>query len=137
MNKNPNSSIPEDDIPNRILTSPIPGTNMNSVSWEEELERELLLNMPRTHSVSQNKGLPAYARLKMFRREIYGLALVDTGNLVKATLVSKEFWDEISGDIEEQCNFRVGTADKDGEGLKVIRREKEFKFSLDGISETF
>ena len=41
------------------------------------------------------------------------------GNLVKATLVSKEFWDEISGDIEEECDFRVGTADKDGEGLKV------------------
>ena len=92
VNKNPNSSIPEDDITNNVVINPS--------SWEDELQRELLLNMPRTHSVSQNKGLPAYARFKIFRREIYGLALVDTGNLVKATLVSKEFWDEVSGDIE-------------------------------------
>jgi len=28
-------------------------------------------------------------------------------------------------------------ADKDGEGLKVIGRGKKFKFSLDGIQETF
>ena len=81
--------------------------------------------------------MPAYAEFKLYKREIYRLALVDTGNLVRATLVSKEFWDEISGDIEEECDFRVGTADKDGEGLKVIGWGKEFKFFLDGIQEPF
>ena len=50
--------------------------------------------------------MPAYAKFKLYKREIYGLALVDTGNLVRAKLVSKEFWDEISGDIEEECNFK-------------------------------
>ena len=97
--KTKSDPVSEDDITNNVVTKPS--------SWEEELQRELLLNMPRTHSVSQKKGLPAYARFKIFRREIYGLALVDTGNLVKATLVSKEFWDEVSGDIEEQCNFSI------------------------------
>ena len=65
--------------------------------------------------------MPAYARFKIYRREIYGLALVDTGNIVRATLVSKKFWDEISGDIEEEWNFRVGTADKDGSNWKRKR----------------
>ena len=59
-------SIPKDDI----LNCHIPVTKTNS--REKELERELLQNIPRTHSISKDKELPAYAKFKIYQREIYG-----------------------------------------------------------------
>ena len=56
----------------------------------------------------------------LFKRDIYGLAPVDTGNLVKGTLVSSEFWKMIGGKMLEESNARVNTAEKGGKGLRVL-----------------
>ena len=53
----------------------------------------------------------------MFKLDMYGLALVDTENLVKSTLVSKEFWDLKGGKVTGKCDLRVGTSEKEGKGL--------------------
>ena len=53
----------------------------------------------------------------LFKHDIYGLALVDTENLVKSTLVSGEFWEIISGKMSGKINAHDGTAEKGGKGL--------------------
>ena len=53
-------------------------------------------------------------KFKLFKRNIYGLALVDTGNLVKGTLVSSEFWKMIGEKMLEESNARVYMAEKPG-----------------------
>ena len=55
--------------------------------WKVEVEQSIA----RTNSILKDKGNMAYAQFKWFKHDIFGLALVDTRNLVKSTLVSKEF----------------------------------------------
>ena len=56
-------------------------------NWEEEL----ILNLNSMSKEGKDDRRTSYVKYKLFKRDIYGLALVDTGNLVKGTLVSKEF----------------------------------------------
>ena len=98
-------------------------------SWEEEL----ILNLNSMSKEGKEDRRTSYVKYKLFKRDIYGLALVDTGNLVKGTLVSKEFWDTIGGKMLEKSNARVGTAEKGGKGLRVIGKGEKIKFYLDGL----
>ena len=41
----------------------------------------------------------SYVRYKLFKHDVYGLALEDIGNLVKSILVSSEFLEMIGGQI--------------------------------------
>ena len=54
---------------------------------------------------------------------------MDTGNLVKGTLVSSEFWKMIGGKMLEGSNARVHTAEKGGKGLRVLGKAKELSFT--------
>ena len=63
-------------------------------------------------------------KYKLFKHDIYGLALADTGNLVKGTLVSKEFWEMIGGNMSGKSNISVDTVEKGGRGLKVLEQGK-------------
>ena len=38
-----------------------------------------------------------YARFKVKERNLFGLVLIDTGNLVHSAIVSGEFWEAIGG----------------------------------------
>ena len=67
-----------------------------------------------------------YMKYKLFMRNVYGLALVDTGNIVKGTLLSKEFWELMKGKMSGNSNARVGTAEKGGKGLKVLGEKIKF-----------
>ena len=62
---------------------------------------------------------------------------MDTGNLVKGTLVSSEFWKMIGGKMLEESNARVHTAEKDGKGLRVLGKGERIKFYLDGLDRRF
>ena len=61
--------------------------------WQVEVKQ----STARTNSIVKDKGDTVYARFKWFKHDIFGLSLVDTGNLVKSTLVSKEFWTSWEG----------------------------------------
>ena len=76
-------------------------------------------------------------KLKLFKRHIYGLALVDTGNLVKDELVSSEFWKAIGGKMLDKSDARVHTAEKGGKGLRVLGRGEKIKYYLDGLDCRF
>ena len=79
----------------------------------------------------------SYVKFKLYKRDIYGLALVDTGNLVKGTLVSSEFWKTIGGRMSEESQARVHTAEKGEKGLRVLGKGETMKFYLDGLDKRF
>ena len=76
-----------------------------------EWEKNILVHL--------NSDKTLYVKFKLFKRDIYCLALVDTGNLVKGTLVSSEFWKMIGGKMLEESNARVNMVEKGGKGLRV------------------
>ena len=51
------------------------------MSWEEEL----IMNLNSMSKEGKDYHRTWYVKYKSFKRDIYGLALVDTGNLVKDT----------------------------------------------------
>ena len=56
----------------------------------------------------------------MKQRNLFGLALFNTGNLVHFAIVLGECWEEIGGKISSSMDFKVGTADGQSEGLQVL-----------------
>ena len=59
------------------------------------------------------------ARLKVKQRNIFGLVLIDKGNLLHPSIVSREFWEVIGERINCTMYYKVGTADGQSEGLQV------------------
>jgi len=57
-----------------------------------EWEKNILMHLNNVNLVERDDCKTSYVKFKLFKRDIYGLALVDTGNLVKGTSVSSEFW---------------------------------------------
>ena len=47
--------------------------------------------------VERDDHKTSYVKFKLFKQDIYWLVLVDTGNLVKSTLVTSEFRKMIGG----------------------------------------
>jgi len=66
-----------------------------------EWEKNILMHLNNVNLVERDDHKTSYVKFKLFKRDIYGLALVDTGNLVKGTLVSGEFWKTIGGKMLE------------------------------------
>ena len=62
-----------------------------------EWEKNILMHLNKVNLVERDNRKTSYVKFKLFKQDIYGLALVDTGNLVKGTLVSSEFWKIIGG----------------------------------------
>ena len=56
---------------------------------------------------------------------------------MRSTLVFKEIWDLMGGKVTMKCDLRVGTAEKEVKGLKVVGKGEEFKFFLEGIDKAF
>ncbi len=77
-----------------------------------EWEKNVLMHLNNVNLAERDDRKTSYVKFKLFKRDIYGLALVDTGNLVKGTLVSSEFWKKIGGKMLEESNARVNTAEK-------------------------
>ena len=73
----------------------------------------------------------------MKQRNIFGLGLVDTGNLVHASIVSGEFWEAIGGRINRVMDYKVGTADGQSEGLQVLGLGEPWPIYLEGIEECY
>ena len=69
--------------------------------------------------------------------QVYSLALVDTGNLEKSTLVYSEFWEMIGGKMLEKNNVRENTTEKGGKRLKELGKGEKIKFHIDGLDQVF
>ena len=51
----------------------------------------------RVNNLNVDQKKTSYARFKVKQRNIFGLVLINTGNLVHPSIVSGEFWDAIGG----------------------------------------
>ena len=102
-----------------------------------ECEENILMHLNNVNLVEKDDFKTSYVKFKLFKRDIYGLALVDTGNLVKGTLVSSEFWKTIGGRMSEESQARVHTAEKGEKGLRVLGKGETMKFYLDGLDKRF
>jgi len=94
-----------------------------------EWEKNILMHLNNVNLVGREDRKFSYVKFKLFKRDIYGLALVDTGNLVKGTLVSSEFCKILRGKMIEDSNARMHTAEKGGKGLGVWGKEKGLSFT--------
>ena len=103
----------------------------------KDWERVVLMSLNNMNRKEKDDRKTSYVKYKLCKRDIYGLALVDTRNLVRGTLVSSEFWDTIGGKIIEKSDARVSTAEKGGKGLKVLGKGEQMRFYLDGLDQIF
>ena len=71
----------------------------------------------------------------MKQRNIFRLALIDTGNLVHSAIVLGEFLEEIKGKMSESIDYKVGTADGQSDGLQVLGIEEPWPIYLEGMEE--
>ena len=66
-------------------------------------ENHLLSNVHslqhRVNNLSIEKRKTSFAGFKVKQRNLFGLALIDAGNLVHSAIVSGEFWEAIGGKI--------------------------------------
>ena len=83
--------------------------------------------------MKEDQKKPAYARFKVKQRNIFGLALIDTGNLVHSSIVSAEFWEAIGGKINHAMDYKVGTADGQSKGLQVLGIGEPWLIFLAGL----
>ena len=107
--------------------------NGHKIPELREWEKNILVHLNNVNLVERDDRKTSYVKFKLFKRDIYGLALVDTGNLVKGTLVSSEFWKMIGGKMLEESNARVNTAEKGGKGLRGLGKGERIRFYLDGL----
>ena len=102
-----------------------------------EWEKNILMHLNNVNLVERDDRKTSYVKFKLFKRYLYGLALVNTGNLVKGTLVSSEFWKMIRGKMREESNARVHMAEKGVKGLRVLGKGERIKFYLDDLDHRF
>ena len=70
--------------------------------------RSLLL---RVNNLNIMRKKTSFVRFQVKQGNLFGLALIDTGNLVHSAIVSGEFWVAIGGKISNSMNYKVGTAE--------------------------
>ena len=69
-----------------------------------EWEKNILMHLNNVNLAERDDRKTLCVKFKLFKRDIYGLALVDTGNLVKGILVSSEFLKMIGRKMLEESN---------------------------------
>ena len=62
---------------------------------KNNLLQNVLFLQIRVNQLNVDRKKASYARFKVKQRNIFGLALIDTGNLVHSCIVSGEFWEGI------------------------------------------
>ena len=69
-------------------------------------------------NITRKKTL--YARFKVKQSNLFGLVLIDTGNLLHSAIISGVYWKAIGRKISNSMDCKVGTADGQSKGLQVL-----------------
>ena len=88
----------------------------------------------RVNNLCIQKRKTLFAGFKVKQQHIFGLALIDIGNLVRSAIVSGAFWESIGGKISR---LRVGTANGQSEGLQVFEIGEPWPIYLEGMDECY
>ena len=59
--------------------------------------------------MSIEKRKTSFTCIKLKQQNIFGLAKIDTRNLVHSAIVSGKFWEAIGGKMSESRDYKVGT----------------------------
>ena len=121
-------------VTGRIISNS--NSNEYKVNKINLLQNVLSLQL-RVNNLNIDKKKTSYARFKVKQRNIFGLALIDTGNLVHTSIVSGEFWEAIGGRINRAMDYKVGTADSQSEELQVLGLGEPWPIYLEGIEECY
>ena len=104
-------------------------------------ENHLLCNVcslqHRVNNLSIEKKWMFFARFKVKQRNLFGLLLINTGNLVHFAIVSGEFWEAIGGKVSNSMDYKVGTADSQSKGLQVLGIGEPWPIYLEGMYECY
>ena len=87
----------------------------------------------KVNNLSVEKRKTSYARFKVKKRNLFGLALIDKGNLVHFAIASGEFLEAIGGQISNSIDCKIGTADSQRERLQVLGIGEPWPIYLEGI----
>ena len=86
----------------------------------------------------QEEITPApYIRVKVSQKELWALALVDSGNTCSRVLVSEEFFHLIGGEYLHRDSRMLSTAKQGSKGLEVTGQMKPVKYYFEGMSTPF
>ena len=62
----------------------------------------------------------SFAPFKVKKRNIFGLALIDTINLAHSAIVLGAFWESIRGKMSSSMDYKVRTTDGQSDGLQFL-----------------
>ena len=74
----------------RTFNPELPGSLRPRCKLEEKVmnwEEKLILSLNNINKIEKDDLKTSYLKFKLFKHDVYGLALEETGNLVKSTLV--------------------------------------------------
>ena len=91
----------------------------------------------RVNNLSIQKRKTSFACFKVKQRIIFGLAFIDTGNLVHSAIVSGDFWETIMGKISSPMDHRVETVNGQSGSLQVIGVGEPWSIYLEGMEECY
>ena len=91
----------------------------------------------RVNNLSIQKKKTSFACFKVKQQNIFGLALIDTENLVHSGIVSWASWKSIGSKISSPMDHRVGTADCQSKGLQVLGIGEPWPVYLEGMEECY
>jgi len=73
-----------------------------------------------------------FVRVKISKKNVWALGLLDTGNTTKNSLISEEFFNICEGVYKHANQIRLNTAAQGG-GLTVLGQMQPFKMFLEGV----
>ena len=73
----------------------------------------------------------------MKQRNLFGLALINTGSLVHSAIISGKFWEPIGWKISNSMDYKEGTADSQSEGLQVLGVGEPWPICLEEMGECY
>ena len=91
----------------------------------------------RENNLSIQKRKTSFAYFKVKQRNIFGLALIDTGSLVHSAIVSGDFCESIGGKISSPMDHWVGTVDGQSKGLQVIEVGESWLIYLEEMEDSY
>ena len=125
MKKNnwkPEDFAAEETKEEQSVSSSIDGVhNENVRPGENHLLSNVRTLQHRVNNLSIEKRKTSFSRFKAKQRNLFGLALINTGNLVHSDIVSGEIWEAIGGKISNFMDYKAGTADSQNEVLQCSR----------------
>ena len=82
------------NVSNHLHVWPFNPQLTDSLRPQGKLEKKVIVwkNLNSMNKIEKEDPKTSFLKYKLFKSDISGLVLVDTGNLVKGALVSKEFW---------------------------------------------